>query len=58
MSIVLITEEYKYVLTEEHLDLFVVNAPRADLEICEKWIKIDEMVCCCILASMPSVLQH
>ena len=42
LDIALTTEGYKYVLNEKHIDLSVVNAPRANLERYEKLVKVDE----------------
>ena len=58
LDIVLIVEGYKYVLTEEHPELLIANAPRANLEIYEKCDKDDEMARCYILASISSIFQH
>ena len=58
LDIVLTTEGYKYILTEERPDLSTINAPRVDLERYKKWVKADEMGGCYILALMSSVLQH
>ena len=46
LNIVLTTEGYKYILTEEHLDLYAANSPRLERERYEKWVKVDEMVRC------------
>ena len=48
MDIVLTAEGQKYVLTEEHQDLPVANAPRLERERYEKWVKADEMARCYI----------
>ena len=37
MDTVLNAKGYKYILTEEHLDLSTVNASRLEREIYEKW---------------------
>ena len=43
LDIVLTTEGYKYILTEEHPDLYTTNAPRLERERYKKWVKADEM---------------
>ena len=58
MDIVLTTDGYKYILIEEHLDIFVANGPKAYIEIYEKWVEDDEMTHYYILVSMSSILQH
>ena len=52
LDIVLTAEGYKYVLTEERPDLPAANAPRLKRERYEKWLKVDEMAHCYILALM------
>ena len=58
LNIVLTTEWYKYILTEEHPNLPTANAPRLERERYEKWVKADEITCCYILALTPLVLQY
>ena len=43
---------------EKSSNLPTSNAPRSKIERYEKWVKVDEMGCCYILALMFSILQH
>ncbi|KAH0658743.1 hypothetical protein KY285_027288 [Solanum tuberosum] len=58
LDIVLIAEEYKFVLHEEcPLKPNEQSSDKARLAY-QKWCKADEMARCYILASMSNVLQH
>ncbi|XP_016455430.1 uncharacterized protein LOC107779498 [Nicotiana tabacum] len=58
LDIVLIAEEYKFVLDEVCLEKPGEDAMDDEQKAYQKWVKIDEMVRCYILTSMSNVLQH
>ncbi|XP_057948177.1 uncharacterized protein LOC131143825 [Malania oleifera] len=58
LIIVLTAEEYKYVLVEVCTQKPSKGATDEEPQAYWKWIKVDEMTQCYILASMSNVLQH
>ena len=58
LDIVLIAEEYKYILVEECPPTSTDSSSEKEKESYKKRIKEDEMTRCYILASMSGVLQH
>nr|XP_016498040.1 PREDICTED: uncharacterized protein LOC107816807 [Nicotiana tabacum] len=58
LDIVLIAEEYKFVLDEVCPEKTGDDATDDEHKAYQKWIKANEMVRCYILASMSNVLQH
>ncbi|XP_019241520.1 PREDICTED: uncharacterized protein LOC109221498 [Nicotiana attenuata] len=58
LDIVLIAEEYKFVLAEVCPEKPGDDATDDEQKAYQKWIKADEMARCYILASMSNVLQH
>ena len=55
LDIVLTTEEYKYILTEEYPDLPTANALSLERERYETWVKADKMTRWYILALISSI---
>ena len=53
LDIVLTAEDYKFVLTD-----LCHPKPHEGAKPYEKWVKVDEMSRCYILASMSNILQH
>nr|XP_009606827.1 uncharacterized protein LOC104101115 [Nicotiana tomentosiformis] len=58
LDIVLIAEEYKFMLDEVCPEKLGDNATDDEHKAYQKWVKADEMARCYILASMLNVLQH
>ncbi|XP_016463439.1 uncharacterized protein LOC107786468 [Nicotiana tabacum] len=58
LDIVLIAEEYKFVLDEVCPEKPGNDAMDDEQKAYQKWVKPDEMARCYILASMSNVLQH
>ncbi|XP_041999758.1 uncharacterized protein LOC121749236 [Salvia splendens] len=58
MDIVLIAEEYKFVLTTPQPPVPVANAAAAVRDAHRRWHKANEMTKCYMLASMSTVLKH
>ncbi|KAL5554262.1 hypothetical protein UlMin_041663 [Ulmus minor] len=57
MNIVLICENYKYVLMEECPLAPAANATRIVRDTCEKWIEANNKACCYLLAGMSDVIR-
>ncbi|XP_016507741.1 uncharacterized protein LOC107825399 [Nicotiana tabacum] len=57
LDIVLTAEGYKFVITDE-CPRKPKNATDDQVKAYDKWVKVDEMARCYILASMANVLQH
>ena len=58
LNLVLIAEEYKFVLTDVCPLMLDSYSSKEDVEAYQNWRKADEMAWCYILASMSNVLQH
>ena len=58
LDIVLIADDYKFVLETDCPAKPADNASAEDKAVYNKWIKANEMAKCYILASMSNVLQH
>nr|XP_016514473.1 PREDICTED: uncharacterized protein LOC107831238 [Nicotiana tabacum] len=58
LDIVLTAESYKFVITEECPEKPDEDATDDQVKAYDKWVKVDEMIRCYILASMANVLQH
>ncbi|XP_057981282.1 uncharacterized protein LOC131166725 [Malania oleifera] len=58
LNIVLIAEEYKYVLVKVCPQEPGEGTTEEETQAYRRWIKADEMARCYILASMSNVLQH
>ncbi|XP_019253801.1 PREDICTED: uncharacterized protein LOC109232484 [Nicotiana attenuata] len=58
MDVVLIAEEFKFVLDEVCPEKPGEDATDDEQKAYQKWVKADEMAQCYILASMSNVLQH
>ncbi|KAH0706143.1 hypothetical protein KY289_011219 [Solanum tuberosum] len=57
MNIVLTSEDYKFVLVEE-CPIKSADPIAEEVQASDKWVKVDKMARCYILASMANVLQH
>ena len=58
LDIVLIAEDYKFVLTDLCLPKPHEGATEQEAKPYKNWVKADEMSWCYILASMSNILQH
>ena len=58
LDIVLIAEDYKFVLTDLCPPKPHEEATEQESKPYKKWVKADEMSWCYILASMSNILQH
>ena len=58
LTLVLIAQEYKFVLTDVCPPPPDSNSSKEEVEAFQKWRKADEMAHCYILASMSNMLQH
>ncbi|KAH0734957.1 hypothetical protein KY285_010664 [Solanum tuberosum] len=56
-DIVLTSEDYKFVLVEE-CPIKSADPIAEEVQASDKWVKVDKMARCYILASMANVLQH
>ncbi|KAL5542695.1 hypothetical protein UlMin_010405 [Ulmus minor] len=57
MNIILVCENYKYVLMEECLPAPAANATRIVRDMYEKWIETNNKAHCYLLASMSDVIR-
>ena len=58
LGIVLTAEEYKFILFEVCPSVPDKDSSEEEIERHRKWVKVDKMSRCYILASMLNVLQH
>ena len=58
LNLVLISEEYKFVLTDMCPPPPDSDSSKEEVEAYQSWRKADEMARCYILASMSNILQH
>ena len=58
LNMVLIAEEYKFVLTDVYPPAPDSDSLKEEVEAYQTWHKVEEMARCYILASMSNVLQH